>query len=83
MNLQGVLAWGALPEIVLLPNHYVVRASTKADAKPEDQEVDIDNRRQIFFYKPAFCLFEWRGSDGEPVSTPAADALASAWPGIQ
>lgn len=82
-GLQGLLAWNALPEIALIPNHYEVRASGEHLKPNDDPEIDIDSdhtQHRILHYKSSYNLFEWRGNESEPGTTKTSDVLASSWP---
>lgn len=81
-GLQGLLAWDALPYVLLKPGHYLVKNSTVNSSSPI--EVDIDpqdpaRQRVVLFLDPRFNLFNWRADEDVPRATLAAEAIASAW----
>lgn len=83
-GLQGVLAWDAVPAFVLIPGQYTVKESTLNKFSPIEVDFDQPNhtQRRMLFYKPEYSLFEWRSASDVPAATPAARAIASAWPDI-
>ena len=79
-GLQGMLAWYALPRMVLRPGQYEVRDSRLNPYSPI--EVDLQGTvagRRVIMYKPYFELFVWNATGDDPVPTAAARALAAAW----
>ncbi len=75
-GVQGLLAWTALPGLVLRPGDYSVAPSQLNRYSPI--EVDLGSpARRILFYNPSFELFVW-GKQGElPFPTAAAKILAA------
>jgi hypothetical protein len=84
LGLQGLLAWGAVPEISLIPGHYQVRQSTINAYSPVELDIDIakSTQRRILFYDHHCNLFEWRDDNVLPSATLAAQAVAAAWADI-
>jgi hypothetical protein len=84
LGLQGLLVWAGLPGVILKEGHYIVKESKANPFSPT--EVDVEDAdggsRRILFYDASYPLFVWRNDSGEPIPTPAAKALASAWPHI-
>ena len=82
LGLQGLLAWAALPGLVLRPAHYWLLESKINPYSPV--ELDLEDGtgqrlRRIVFYEPSFELFTWREGDSAPRPTAAARAIANAW----
>ena len=75
-SVQGMLAWIALPGLILRPGDFTVRPSMLNRYSP----IEVDLRspaRRILFYNPSFELFAW-GEHGElPLPTAAAATLAA------
>jgi hypothetical protein len=77
-GVQGLLAWIALPGLVLRPRDFIVRPSALNRYGPI--EVDIGSpARRILFYNPSFDLFVWAAREELPLPTAAAAAVASGW----
>jgi hypothetical protein len=75
-GVQGLLAWIALPGLVLRPGEFAVRPSTLNRYSPIEIDVGRPARR-VLFYDPSFALFVW-GEQGElPLPTAAANAVAA------
>lgn len=81
LGFQGLLAWGAVPELVLKPGKYIIIQSTLNKYSPVEVDIDGADRRhrRVIFCTPEFNLFEWGDYGAEPHPTAAAKALASAW----
>jgi hypothetical protein len=81
LGLQGLLAWLALPEMVLRPGQYAVASSKLNPFSPI--EVDMKepggNLEHVLFLNPSFSLFTWGTGGDTPYPTEAAKALAGAW----
>ena len=85
LNLQGLLAWGALPEVALKEGHYSVIESGINPFSPTEVDVDAASgspQRRILFCDPSFTLFVWPENSDIPIATPAAVAIANSWPRI-
>jgi hypothetical protein len=62
LGIQGLLAWEALPKIVLIPGQYVVRERKLNKYSPVEVDIDEPNhtQRRVLMYHPEWSLFEWR-----------------------
>jgi len=80
-GLQGLLAWGGLPEFVLRPGDFDVVPSHVNQYSPAEVDIRSTGER-ILFYDPAFELLRWGATGDVPLPTDAAKALAATWPGI-
>jgi hypothetical protein len=83
LGLQGVLVWGALPEITLVSGKYRILESKVNPFSPIEIDFDESARHhRVLFYKPEWSLFQWTSANELPVATTAAQAVASAWPDV-
>lgn len=79
-GVQGLLAWLALPDLVLRPGDYSIMPSALNHYSPIEVYIRSSGRR-VLFYDPSFDLFSWRDPSPVPAPTPAADAIRRAWSG--
>jgi hypothetical protein len=84
LGLQGLLVWGAIPEVALRPGQYVVKESKLNQYSPVEVDIDKPGKplRRVLFYFPEWALFDWQGYNDLPTATPAAHAVESAWADI-
>jgi hypothetical protein len=80
-GLQGLLAWGGLPEFVLRPGDFTVVPSHVIQSSATEMDVR-SSRRRILSYSPDWDLFRWDANGDTPLPTAAAKTLAATWSGI-
>jgi hypothetical protein len=83
LGLQGTLYWLALPMRVLRPGQFSVEPGPGKSHPEQVVEKKPDGQPlHIYYFDPHFPLFDWKATGDLPVPTPAARALAEAWPAI-
>ena len=84
LGLQGALYWLALPGMILRPGHFSIEPSKENKYSPIELHVEQPDGRmhRVLFYDPYYSLFTWAPTGDTPSPTPAAKAIAAAWPDV-